>query len=84
MAAAKIKIAAFTKNAKFKAIVESIKLYFKACLIPSGVLSNFRVCTNEECKYKLCVHNRCTYDSDGYIQSSFRWNGWNQTVNDFI
>ncbi len=54
MAAANIKIAAFTKKAKFNAIVESIKLYFKACLIPAVVLSNFLVCTKEECKYKLC------------------------------
>ncbi|MNS42415.1 hypothetical protein D3C72_747930 [compost metagenome] len=47
-------MAAFTKKARFKAIVESIKLYFNACLIPAGVLSNFLVCTKDECKYKLC------------------------------
>ena len=34
-------------------MVESMKLYFKACLIPAVVLSNFLVCTKEECKYKL-------------------------------
>ena len=54
MAAAKIKMAALTKKARFRAIVESMKLYFKACLIPSFDRSNFRVCTSEECKYKLC------------------------------
>jgi hypothetical protein len=40
VAAAKINIAAFTK-AKFNAIVESIKLYFKACFIPSVVYQIF-------------------------------------------
>jgi hypothetical protein len=53
VAAAKINIAAFTK-AKFNAI-ESIKLYFKACLIPSVVLSNFLVCTKEE--YKIAPYD---------------------------
>jgi hypothetical protein len=52
--AAKIKMEAFTKKARFKAIVESIKLYFNASLMPLYVLLIERVCTNEECKYKLC------------------------------
>jgi hypothetical protein len=43
------KLAAFTKS-QIQRNRQSIKLYFKACLI---VLSNFLVCT-KECRYKLC------------------------------
>ena len=53
-AAAKIKMAAFTKNARFKAIAVSIKLNFRASFIPKLVFSILRVCTKEECRYKLC------------------------------
>jgi hypothetical protein len=35
VAAAKNKNRGIQKKARFKAIVESMKLYFKACLIPS-------------------------------------------------
>ena len=54
MDAAKISIAALTKNAKFKATALSIKLYKIDFRIPFGVRSIFRVCTKAECKYKLC------------------------------
>ena len=47
-------MAALTKKAKLSAITESIKLYFKACWMPSFERSNLRVCTKEECRYKLC------------------------------
>src|SRR5579871_699667 len=52
--AAKIKMAALTKKAAFKAIAESIRLYLIADQIPFSLVSYLRVCTNDECKYKLC------------------------------
>ena len=48
--AAKISIAAFTKNAIFKATVVSIKLNLSACFIPFSVLFILRVCTKAECR----------------------------------
>ena len=52
--AARIRIAAFTKKAALRAMVLSIKLYRMAFRMPSRLELIFRVCTNAECRYKLC------------------------------
>ena len=53
-AAARTSMAALTKKATLSATVVSILLNFMACLMPASVFSIFLVCTNAECRYKLC------------------------------
>ena len=52
--AANTSIAALTKKARFKAIVLSIKFSFNAFFMPVSSRFIFLVCTNAECRYKLC------------------------------
>ena len=47
-------MAELTRNATVSAIVVSIRLNFMASLIPRSERSIWRVCTSEECRYKLC------------------------------
>ena len=48
--AARMRIAALTRNAILSATVVSIILNFNACLMPLSVRFIFLVCTNAECK----------------------------------